>query len=177
MLTFIHTRLAATLRSQALSQALSGARRQSLAYAAALARGASAAQAGALAGAASGAGSVGPSDATVAGLSSPLSPIEESLQPPAGLTAAAAAPQPVPSPPPPPPPPRPPQPASPPPAPAADGPHQGGKGDDALTGWEVLWQDIRLRRRIGSGSFGRVYLAHFLATPVAVKVLISRGEA
>ncbi|KAL4423124.1 hypothetical protein ABPG77_004807 [Micractinium sp. CCAP 211/92] len=39
--------------------------------------------------------------------------------------------------------------------------------------WAVDWEAIQLERLIGKGSYGRVYLATWNATPVAVKVLIS----
>ena len=42
--------------------------------------------------------------------------------------------------------------------------------------WEVQWEQIQLERPIGRGSFGKVYLANWNATPVAVKILISAGE-
>lgn len=42
--------------------------------------------------------------------------------------------------------------------------------------WEVLWQDVTIEHPIGQGSFGNVYLGRWQQTPVAVKVLINRGE-
>jgi hypothetical protein len=42
--------------------------------------------------------------------------------------------------------------------------------------WAVRWEQITMQQQIGEGSFGRVYLAYWNATPVAVKVLIQRGE-
>lgn len=41
--------------------------------------------------------------------------------------------------------------------------------------WEVQWENIVLERPIGRGSFGKVYLANWNATPVAVKILINAG--
>lgn len=168
MLTFVKTKLAAAATQRSMALALSGGlsitRRQSAAYAAALARGASAAQAGAVAAGPSGKGSA-------MAASGPLPAIDESLPPPAAL-------QPAPLSPPPPPPPLP-TPISR-PSVAVEGSEGSKASNDALAAewhdWEVAWQDLRLCKRIGSGSFGRVYLAHFLATPVAVKVLINRGE-
>ncbi|PRW61477.1 Serine threonine- kinase CTR1 isoform B [Chlorella sorokiniana] len=42
--------------------------------------------------------------------------------------------------------------------------------------WAVRWEQIQLERAIGRGSFGRVYLATWNATPTAVKVLISAED-
>lgn len=39
--------------------------------------------------------------------------------------------------------------------------------------WEVEFEDIRFGRAVGRGSFGRVYLAVWRETPVAVKILVS----
>ncbi|KAL4433813.1 hypothetical protein ABPG75_000254 [Micractinium tetrahymenae] len=44
--------------------------------------------------------------------------------------------------------------------------------DVALLG--VKWSDLKVERSIGSGSFGRVFLAKYCSTPVAVKVLVDR---
>ncbi|PRW57887.1 water chloroplastic isoform A [Chlorella sorokiniana] len=38
--------------------------------------------------------------------------------------------------------------------------------------WEVQWEHISIERAIGRGSYGRVYLGLWNATPVAVKVLL-----
>ena len=45
----------------------------------------------------------------------------------------------------------------------------------SLQSWEVAWDDLLLQRVIGSGAFGTVYLAQFLSTPVAAKVLVDQG--
>lgn len=39
--------------------------------------------------------------------------------------------------------------------------------------WVVAWDKIRLERQIGRGSFGRVYLASWNATPVAGALAMS----
>ena len=41
--------------------------------------------------------------------------------------------------------------------------------------WEVAYSDIHFKTVIGRGSFGRVYLAQWRQTPVAVKILLSAG--
>lgn len=38
--------------------------------------------------------------------------------------------------------------------------------------WELRWTDFVIRRPLGAGSFGKVYLADLHNTPVAVKVLL-----
>jgi serine/threonine protein kinase len=38
---------------------------------------------------------------------------------------------------------------------------------------QVQWKDLNIQRQIGEGSFGKVYLAKWRETTVAVKVLIS----
>ena len=43
--------------------------------------------------------------------------------------------------------------------------------------WAVRWDTIRMQGLIGRGSFGKVYLGLWNATPVAVKVLIRSGGA
>lgn len=40
----------------------------------------------------------------------------------------------------------------------------------AVQQWEVCWEELTLSRAVGRGSFGRVYLATWRETPVAVKV-------
>jgi serine/threonine protein kinase len=40
-------------------------------------------------------------------------------------------------------------------------------------GPQVQWKDLVIQRQIGEGSFGKVYLAKWRETTVAVKVLIS----
>ncbi|KAL4422525.1 hypothetical protein ABPG75_008722 [Micractinium tetrahymenae] len=42
--------------------------------------------------------------------------------------------------------------------------------------WEVRWEDLRLDRLIGKGSFGRVYLAYLHESPVAAKLLMNADE-
>ena len=42
--------------------------------------------------------------------------------------------------------------------------------------WEVQWAELTVQRLLGRGSFGSVYLAEWNQVPVAVKVLISKGE-
>ncbi|KAL4857927.1 Serine/threonine-protein kinase CTR1 [Chlorella vulgaris] len=42
--------------------------------------------------------------------------------------------------------------------------------------WAVQWNDLDIKRPIGRGSFGWVYLAHWHQTPVAVKVLVNPAE-
>lgn len=39
----------------------------------------------------------------------------------------------------------------------------------AVQQWEVRWEELSVTRAIGRGSFGRVYLATWRETPVAVK--------
>ena len=39
--------------------------------------------------------------------------------------------------------------------------------------WQVNWRDLEIVRQIGEGSFGKVYLAKWRETTVAVKVLLS----
>lgn len=41
--------------------------------------------------------------------------------------------------------------------------------------WQVQWEELRLERMIGRGSFGFVYLAYWHETAVAAKVLIMSG--
>ena len=38
--------------------------------------------------------------------------------------------------------------------------------------WEVQWEELAIERRVGKGSFGRVYAARWRETDVAVKVLL-----
>ncbi len=40
----------------------------------------------------------------------------------------------------------------------------------AVQQWEVHWEELSLVRSVGRGSYGRVYLANWRETPVAVKV-------
>ena len=55
---------------------------------------------------------------------------------------------------------------------SASGALASGRGiDHAL--WQVAWRDLEIVRQIGEGSFGKVYLAKWRETTVAVKVLIS----
>ena len=42
--------------------------------------------------------------------------------------------------------------------------------------WEVQWPELTILRAVGHGSFGSVYLAEWNQVPVAVKVLIGKGE-
>lgn len=42
--------------------------------------------------------------------------------------------------------------------------------------WEVQWEELTILRMIGHGSYGSVYLAEWKQTPVAVKVLVGKGE-
>lgn len=42
--------------------------------------------------------------------------------------------------------------------------------------WEAQWPELTIQHLLGRGSFGSVYLAEWNQIPVAVKVLISRGE-
>jgi predicted Ser/Thr protein kinase len=43
--------------------------------------------------------------------------------------------------------------------------------------WEVQWEELELERLIGGGSFGRVYLARWKETEVAVKVRRAAGSS
>lgn len=68
-----------------------------------------------------------------------------------------------------------------PPVATASGPSSGGgsgglelRTDARL--WEVQWEELTIQRCIGRGSFGSVYLAEWNQVPVAVKVLIGKGE-
>ena len=49
----------------------------------------------------------------------------------------------------------------------------GGRGGVEASLWAVQWRDLEIVRQIGEGSFGKVYLAKWRETTVAVKVLIS----
>lgn len=51
-------------------------------------------------------------------------------------------------------------------------PERAGSGAVASL-WQVAWRDLDIVRQIGEGSFGKVYLAKWRETTVAVKVLIS----
>ena len=42
---------------------------------------------------------------------------------------------------------------------------------------QVNWGDLEVQKQIGEGSFGRVYLAKWRETTVAVKVLSSTGAS
>lgn len=46
----------------------------------------------------------------------------------------------------------------------------------AVQQWEVRWEDLCVVRPVGRGSFGRVYLATWRETPVAVKVGCCHGR-
>ena len=41
--------------------------------------------------------------------------------------------------------------------------------------WLVAWEELRIEKLIGRGSFGVVYLSRWNATPVAVKLLLQAG--
>jgi len=61
-------------------------------------------------------------------------------------------------------------------------PSDGGAVERAGSGavhslWQVNWRDLEIVRQIGEGSFGKVYLAKWRETTVAVKVLISTSLA
>jgi len=49
----------------------------------------------------------------------------------------------------------------------------GTRGGVEASLWAVQWRDLEIVRQIGEGSFGKVYLAKWRETTVAVKVLIS----
>jgi len=51
-----------------------------------------------------------------------------------------------------------------------------GRPDPALAQYQVDFERLNFIRPIGSGSFGRVYLAMWQETPVAVKILLDRGR-
>ena len=46
----------------------------------------------------------------------------------------------------------------------------------SVQGWEVAWADIEVERLVGRGAFGMVYLGRWNELPVAVKVLVMKGE-
>ncbi|GAB4822541.1 hypothetical protein N2152v2_009587 [Parachlorella kessleri] len=46
---------------------------------------------------------------------------------------------------------------------------------DFVKTWTINFDDLELTRKIGEGSFGRVYLAKWQETPVAVKILLNTG--
>lgn len=47
---------------------------------------------------------------------------------------------------------------------------------EPLADWQIRFEDISFERPIGEGSWGRVYLAKWKETAVAVKVLLATGE-
>ncbi|PRW32956.1 activating signal cointegrator 1 complex subunit 3 isoform B [Chlorella sorokiniana] len=53
----------------------------------------------------------------------------------------------------------------------------GSSGGSQVQAWEMDWADLQLQAAIGSGSYGKVYLAHWGTIPVAVKVLLVPGTA
>jgi hypothetical protein len=64
--------------------------------------------------------------------------------------------------------------------PAASGASAASKGSgsgrtqslDAVQAWKFAWEDVRVQRRLGVGSFGQVFLATLHETPIALKVLM-----
>lgn len=46
---------------------------------------------------------------------------------------------------------------------------------DRCVGQQVLWKDLEIQKQIGEGSFGKVFLAKWRETTVAVKQLIYTG--
>lgn len=48
---------------------------------------------------------------------------------------------------------------------------------DSMETWELSYEDLNIVKIVGEGSFGRVYLAYWHDTPVAVKILTMGGAA